>query len=116
MRHPYFHNKVESAKIQKFSQLYTHTHTIPVRVKAAVREGHGKQLQPNISIPSTTLQKPFHESSMSQIWPPETMMDGNFLVQKIKFDHPSVSVGDQFVCEVLLTNSFSTSARATIHS
>ena len=90
----------------------THTHTIPVRVKATVREGHGKLLQPNISIPSTTLQKPFHESSMSQIWLPETMMNGKFPVQKIQFDHPSVSLGDQFVCEVLHNNSFSTSGPA----
>ena len=33
----------------------THTHTIPVRVKATVREGHGK-LQPNISVPSFFVQ------------------------------------------------------------
>ena len=57
-------------------------HTIPVRVKTTVREGHGKLLQPNISIPSTTLQEPSHESSMSQICPPETMMNGKFPVKK----------------------------------
>ena len=92
------------------------THTSPVRVKATVREGHGKLLQPNISIPSTTLQKPSHESFISHIWPPETMMNGKFPVQKIQFDHPSALLGDQFVCEVLHNNSSSTSGRDTSHS
>ena len=39
-----------------------------------------------------------------------------FPVQKIQFDHPSVSLGDQFVCEVLHNNSSSSSGRDTIHS
>ena len=58
-----------------------------------VREGHGKLLQPDISIPSTTLQKPSHDTSMSHIWPSETMTSGKFAVQNIPFDHPSVSLG-----------------------
>ena len=37
-----------------------------------------------------------HENSMSHNWPPETMMSGKFIAQKIVFDHPSVSLGDQF--------------------
>ena len=95
---------------------HTHTHTIPVRVKATVREGHGKLLQPNISIPSTTLQKPSRETSMSHIWPPETMINGKIPVQKIQFDHPSVWLGHQFVCEVLHNNSSSIFGMDTIHS
>ena len=47
---------------------------IPVRVKATVREGHGKLPLPNINVPSTTVQKFSHEKSMSHNWPPETMM------------------------------------------
>ena len=54
------------------------------------REGHGKLLQPCINIPSTTVQKFSHEKSMSHNWPPETIMSGKFLAQKILFDHPSV--------------------------
>ena len=99
------------------SKRCTHTHTqFPSESKLRSARDMGKLLQPNISIPSTTLQKPSHESSMSQIWPPETMMNGKFPVQKIQFDHPSVSLGDQFVCEVLHNNSSSSSGRDTIHS
>ena len=63
---------------------------IPVRVKATVREGHGKLLQPNINVPSTTVQKFAHENSMSHNWPPETMMSGKIPAQEMLFDHPSV--------------------------
>ena len=52
---------------------------------------------------------------MSHTWPPETMMNGKFPVQKIAFDHPSVSLGDQFVYEVLHNNSSATFGRDTIH-
>ena len=44
---------------------------IPVRVKATVREENGKLLQSNINVPSTALQKCFHENSMSHNWPLE---------------------------------------------
>ena len=47
---------------------------------------------------------------------PETMMNGKFPVHKIQFGHPSVSLGDQFVCEVLQNNSSSIFGRDTIHS
>ena len=82
-------------RIDLHLKYHMHTHTILVRVKATVREGHGK-LQPNISVPSTTVQKLFHENPMSHYWPSETMMRGKF-----PFDHPSVVLGDQFVYEVL---------------
>ena len=35
-----------------------------------------------------------HENSMCHTSPPETMTNGKFRVQKIVFDHPSVSLGD----------------------
>ena len=82
--------------------------TIPVRVKAAVREGHGKLLQPNINVPSATGQKFSHENSTSHNWPLETMMSGKYPAPKIHFDHPSVSLGDQFACKVLHNNSSAT--------
>ena len=53
---------------------------------------------------------------MSHNWPPETMMSGKFPAQKILFDHPNVSLGDQFACEVLHNNSFATFGRDAIHS
>ena len=52
---------------------------------------------------------------MSHKWPPETMMSGKFLVQKIPFDHPSVSLADQFVYEVLPNNSSATFIRDTTY-
>ena len=82
-----------------------HTQTIPVRVKATVRDGHGKPLPPNINVLSTTVQKFSHENSMSHSWPPETMTSGKFGAQKILFDYPSVLLGDQFAPEVLHNNS-----------
>ena len=66
-----------------------HTHTIPVRVKATVRERHGKLLQPNISIPSTTLQKPSHESSMSKIGRLEPWWMENFLCKRFNLIIPA---------------------------
>ena len=89
---------------------------IPVRVKATVREGHGKLLQQNINVPSTTVQKFSHEISMSHIWPPETMMSGKFSAQKNLVHHPSVLLGDQFAREVLHNNSSATFGRDAIHS
>ena len=74
-----------------------HTHTIPVRVKATVRKGQGKLLQPNISVPSTTVQQFSHENCMSHIWVLASIMNGKFIVRKTAFDHPSVSQGDHFV-------------------
>jgi len=89
---------------------------IPGRVKVTVRMGHGKLLPPNINVPSTTVEKFSHESSMSHNWPPETMMSGKFLAQKNLFDHPRVSLGDQFACEVSHNNSPATFGRDAVHS
>ena len=88
-----------------FRAVSSHTHTNPVRVKATVREGHGK-LQPNINVPSTTVQKLSHETSISHNWPPETMMSGKFPAHKNSFDRPSVSLGNQFVYETMFPNRF----------
>ena len=52
---------------------------------------------------------------MSHKWPPETMMSGKFPVQKIPFDHPSVSLADQFVYEVLPNYLSATFMRDTTH-
>ena len=41
-----------------------------------------------------------YENSRSHNWPPETMMSGKFPAQKL-FDHPSVSLGDEFAHGVL---------------
>ena len=94
----------------------TQRNAIPVRVKAHVREGHGKLIQPNINVPSTTVQRFSHENSMSHNWPRETMTNGKFPAQKIQVDHPSVSLGDQFAYEVLHKNSSATFGRDAIHS
>ena len=96
--------------------LSPHRNAIPVRVKATVRVGHGKLLPPNINVPSTTVEKFSHENSMSHNWPLETMMSGKFPAQKILFDHPRVSLGDQFACEVVHNNSPATFGRDAIHS
>ena len=72
--------------LQKFTKpfncLFPHfilvqRNAIPVRVKATVREGHGKLLLPNINVFQARLRfiiKFSHEKSMSHNWPPETMM------------------------------------------
>ena len=51
---------------------------------------------------------------MSHNWPPETMMGGKFRAQKNLFDHPSVSLGDQFACVVVHNISSATFGRDAI--
>lgn len=76
----------------------TQRYAIPVRVNYIFRKGHGKLVQPNTNVPSTTAQKFVHENSMSHNWPPETLMNGKFLSQKPLFDHPSASPPQYFTC------------------